>query len=169
MPKGKSKPKIFQDAFWDISNINYYENEDYLGDIFYHTSKITLCCILVGLSFLLVLLSDLWILQNYIIWCKITLLRLPLSCISFSIYDMFEIGATDNHLNLFNESDASSLIAVKTPVGITKRTEVRKIVAQGEVNFPLKYPPTRLCGRQDWSFILWSEFYFDDFSFEFPN
>ena len=43
---------------------------------FYHTSRIVLCCILVSLSCILVLLSDLWKLQNYIIWYKITLLRL---------------------------------------------------------------------------------------------
>ena len=43
-----------------------------------------------------------------------------------TINDLYTVGVTDDHLNLINESDASSLIAIKTPVGITKRTGVNK-------------------------------------------
>ena len=38
-------------------------------------------------------------------------------------------------LNLIYDCDASSKIAVKTPVGLTDRKEVKKIVAQGEPPF----------------------------------
>ena len=41
-------------------------------------------------------------------------------------------------LNLIYDCDASSKIAVKTPVGLTDRKEVKKIVAQGEPPFSLK-------------------------------
>ena len=40
--------------------------------------------------------------------------------------------------NLINECDKSNNIAIKTPVGITKRSEVKKCVAQGECLSPLK-------------------------------
>ena len=55
-----------------------------------------------------------------------------------TINDLYEVGLTNNELNLISECDASSNIAVKTPVGMTQRVDVMKIVAQGEVMSPLK-------------------------------
>ena len=52
--------------------------------------------------------------------------------------DLYNNGVTNDQLNLMNQCDASSLIAVKTPVGITKRVKVKKVVAQGEVMSNLK-------------------------------
>ena len=55
-----------------------------------------------------------------------------------TVNDLYEAGVTSDHLNLINECDKSSNIAIKTPVGITKRSEVKKCVAQGECLSPLK-------------------------------
>ena len=55
-----------------------------------------------------------------------------------TINDLYEVGVTTNDLNLISECDSSSNIAIKTPVGMTKRVDVMKIVAQGEVMSPLK-------------------------------
>ena len=52
--------------------------------------------------------------------------------------DMYEVGVTNDHLNLIYEGDRKSKIAVKTPFGITKRVDLNKVVAQGEINSPLK-------------------------------
>ena len=52
--------------------------------------------------------------------------------------DLYEVGVTNDQLNLINNCDSSSKIAVKTPVGITERKEVKKVVAQGEVISSLK-------------------------------
>ena len=52
--------------------------------------------------------------------------------------DMYEAGVTNDQLNLMNQSDASSQIAVKTPVGMTKRVNIEKNVNQGEVLSSLK-------------------------------
>ena len=52
--------------------------------------------------------------------------------------DLYEIGVNNDQLNLIYECDSTSRIAVKTPLGLTKRKEVKKIVKQGEVNSSLK-------------------------------
>ena len=52
--------------------------------------------------------------------------------------DLYEVGVTTDHLNLFHEGDKKSKIAVKTPAGLTKRVDLNKVVAQGEINSPLK-------------------------------
>ena len=52
--------------------------------------------------------------------------------------DMYEVGVTNDHLNLIYEGDKKSKIAVKTPFGIMKRVDLNKVVAQGEINSPLK-------------------------------
>ena len=52
--------------------------------------------------------------------------------------DMYNVGVTSDHLNLIHESDALSKIAIKTPLGLTKRVDVDKAVAQGEIPCPLK-------------------------------
>ena len=52
--------------------------------------------------------------------------------------DLYEVGVTNDHLNLFHEGDKKSKIAVKTPAGLTKRVDLNKVVAQGEINSPLK-------------------------------
>ena len=52
--------------------------------------------------------------------------------------DMYEVGVTNNHLNLIYEGDKRSKIAVKTPFGLTDRINLNKVVAQGEINSPLK-------------------------------
>ena len=52
--------------------------------------------------------------------------------------DLYEVGVTNDHLNLFHEGDKKSKIAVKTPAGLTKRADLNKVVAQGEINSPLK-------------------------------
>ena len=52
--------------------------------------------------------------------------------------DMYEVGVTNNHLNLIYEGDKRSKIAVKTPFGLTNRINLNKVVAQGEINSPLK-------------------------------
>ena len=51
---------------------------------------------------------------------------------------MYNVGVTSDHLNLIHESDALSKIAIKTPLGLTKRVDVVKAVAQGEIPSPLK-------------------------------
>ena len=56
--------------------------------------------------------------------------------------DLYEVGVTNDKLNLMFESDASSKIAIKTPVGLTERKEMKKIVAQGKVVSSLKYTVT---------------------------
>ena len=52
--------------------------------------------------------------------------------------DLYEVGVINDHLNLFHEGDKKSKIAVKTPAGLTKRVDLNKVVAQGEINSPLK-------------------------------
>ena len=52
--------------------------------------------------------------------------------------DLYNIGVNDDQLNLIYECDSRSNIAVKTPVGLTKRLDILKVVAQGEVISPLK-------------------------------
>ena len=52
--------------------------------------------------------------------------------------DLYDIGVDSDYLNLINESDSVSNIAVKTPLGLTKRVYLHKIVKQGEVTSSLK-------------------------------
>ena len=52
--------------------------------------------------------------------------------------DLYNIGVNDDQLNLIYECDSLSKVAVKTPVGLTKRLDLHKVVAQGEVISPLK-------------------------------
>ena len=52
--------------------------------------------------------------------------------------DMYEVGVTNDHLNLIYEGDKKSKIAVKTPMGVTERVDLNKVVAQGEIISPLK-------------------------------
>ena len=52
--------------------------------------------------------------------------------------DLYNVGVIDDQLNLIHECDSLSKVAVKTPVGLTKRVDVCKVVAQGEVISPLK-------------------------------
>ena len=58
--------------------------------------------------------------------------------VDLTLNDLYEVGVINDHLNLINECDSSSLVAIKTPAGITKRVRVEKIVSQGEVPAPLK-------------------------------
>ena len=58
--------------------------------------------------------------------------------VDITLNDLFEAGVKDNILNVISESDASSNVAIKTPLGITKRAEVKKFVAQRDVNSNLK-------------------------------
>ena len=52
--------------------------------------------------------------------------------------DLYILGVTNDHLNLFYECDSQSNIAVKTPLGLTDRVNVQKIVKQGEIVSSLK-------------------------------
>ena len=52
--------------------------------------------------------------------------------------DLYNIGVNDDQLNLLYECDSLSKVAVMTPVGLTKRLDLHKVVAQGEVISPLK-------------------------------
>ena len=58
--------------------------------------------------------------------------------VDVTINDLYSVGVKNDLLNLINQCDARSSIAVKTPVGLTDRIDIMKIVAQGEVNSPLK-------------------------------
>ena len=52
--------------------------------------------------------------------------------------DLYDSGVQDDQLNLIHKSDCSSLVAVKTDVGLTDRAEVQKKVLQGEKLGPIK-------------------------------
>ena len=52
--------------------------------------------------------------------------------------DLYNIGVNDDQLNLIYECDSISKFAVKTPVGLTMRLYLNKLVAQGKVISPLK-------------------------------
>ena len=58
--------------------------------------------------------------------------------VDVSINDLYDIGVQSDHLKLISVCDSASNIAIKTPVGITRRVDIQKIVAQGEVMSPLK-------------------------------
>ena len=51
--------------------------------------------------------------------------------------NLYDIGITDNKLNLINACDNEARVAIKTPVGLTERTPVFKTVAQGDDSFML--------------------------------
>ena len=52
--------------------------------------------------------------------------------------DLYDIGLTDNKLNLINACDNEAKVAIKTPVGLTERVSVFKTVQQGDVNSTTK-------------------------------
>ena len=52
--------------------------------------------------------------------------------------DLYDIGVTDNKLNLINACDNEAKVAIKTPVGLTERVSVFKTVQQGDVNSTTK-------------------------------
>ena len=58
--------------------------------------------------------------------------------VDLTLNDLYEVGINNDHFNLMKECDAKSLIAVKTPFGLTERIQVNDIVAQGEVPSSLK-------------------------------
>ena len=58
--------------------------------------------------------------------------------VDVTLNDLWDVGVQNKHLRLIAECDAASNIAIKTPVGMTKRVDIHKIVAQGEVMSPLK-------------------------------
>ena len=51
---------------------------------------------------------------------------------------MFECGVDSDQLNLMYKCDAYSKVAVKTPVGLTSRVDLLKIIPQGSTMSPLK-------------------------------
>ena len=57
--------------------------------------------------------------------------------VDITINDLYEMGVNNNILNLINECDQRSSIAIKTPFGLTERKDIMKIIAPGEVNSPL--------------------------------
>ena len=62
--------------------------------------------------------------------------------------DMYNAGVADDNLNLIYECDSLSKIAVKTPVGLTKRVDVEKVVAQGEVSQKLTWRTSTIIKTQ---------------------
>ena len=62
--------------------------------------------------------------------------------VGITLNALHDAGIRNNHLNLIKECDSSSQIAIKTPVGLTKRVELKEIVEQGEVMSPLKCTAT---------------------------
>ena len=64
------------------------------------------------------------------------------ACDSMSVevimLDMYDIGVTDNKLNLINACDNEAMVSIKTPVGLTERVKVSNTIAQGDVNSTVK-------------------------------
>ena len=56
--------------------------------------------------------------------------------LSESINDLYESGIQNENLAIIHAANEENLVAVKTPVGITSREVVEKIVMQGEVSGP---------------------------------
>ena len=56
--------------------------------------------------------------------------------LSESINDLYESGIQDDNLALIHAANAENFVAVQTPVGITERVPIKKIVMQGEVTGP---------------------------------
>ena len=53
-----------------------------------------------------------------------------------SINDLHESGIQDEKLAVIHAAKKHNLVAVKTPVGLSKREAIEKIVMQGEVTGP---------------------------------
>ena len=56
--------------------------------------------------------------------------------LSESINDLYESGIQDEKLAPIHAANKHNLVAVKTPVGLSKREAIEKIVMQGEVTGP---------------------------------
>ena len=56
--------------------------------------------------------------------------------LSESINNLYESGIKDNNLAIICEANKHNLVAVKTPVGMSKREPIEEIVMQGEVTVP---------------------------------
>ena len=56
--------------------------------------------------------------------------------LSESINDLYESGIQDDNLALIHAANAENFVAVQTPVGLTERVPIKKIVMQGEVTGP---------------------------------
>ena len=56
--------------------------------------------------------------------------------LSESINDLYESGIKDDNHAIIYEANKHNLVAVKTPVGMTKRVPIEEIVMQGEVTGP---------------------------------
>ena len=50
--------------------------------------------------------------------------------VEVTMNDLFDIGITDNRLNLINECDKEAKVAIKTPVGLTERVSVSELVVR---------------------------------------
>ena len=55
-----------------------------------------------------------------------------------TVNDLYEAGITDDNLALIFKSNEKNRIAVKTPVGLTERVEIDRLVLQGEIFGPLE-------------------------------
>ena len=55
-----------------------------------------------------------------------------------TINDLYEAGVTDDNLALIYKSNENNRVAVKTPCGMTERTELKRLVLQGEIFGPLE-------------------------------
>ena len=58
--------------------------------------------------------------------------------VEITLNGLYDVGVRNDQLNLINESDSRSQVAVKTPVGLTNRMELKKVIEQGEVMSSLK-------------------------------
>ena len=58
--------------------------------------------------------------------------------VEVTMNDLYDIGVTDNKLNLMHACDNEARVSIKTPVGLTERVPVIKTVAQGDVNSTTK-------------------------------
>ena len=54
-----------------------------------------------------------------------------------TINDLWEAGLDDNNLALLYKMNEEVQVAIKTPFGLTERTQIEKIVMQGETFGPL--------------------------------
>ena len=52
---------------------------------------------------------------------------------------LFEAGVTDDNLAILFEANKEVNVAVKTPVGITVREKIKKIILQGDVFGPIEF------------------------------
>ena len=56
--------------------------------------------------------------------------------LSESVNDLYESGIQDDNLAIIHAANKHNLVAINTPVGLTKRVPVEEIVMQGEVTGP---------------------------------